>query len=113
LRLFGRETTLAKFFSTFSFDAQDSTNKVKRNQTIIALGESGSGKSTLLRKTINQMFVTKNLLQDTLVERLDQRMKLAEILGNAKTSNNDDSSRMGKLIEVSSTVVFGPSFLLS
>lgn len=59
------------------------------------------------------MFVTKNLLQDTLVERLDQRMKLAEVLGNAKTSNNDDSSRMGKLIEVSSTVVFGPPFLLS
>ncbi|KAG7527213.1 hypothetical protein FFLO_07159 [Filobasidium floriforme] len=84
----------------FSFDPQDSTNRARRNQTIIALGESGSGKSTLLRKTINQMFVTKNLLQDTLVERLDQRMKLAEILGNAKTSNNDDSSRMGKLIEI-------------
>lgn len=88
----------------FSSHSQAKTSS--QAQTIIALGESGSGKSTILKACIkvalDSLQTPKQAQLDDLIVRLTRTLRVADAIGNAQTRNNPDSSRMGKMIEVSS-----------
>lgn len=67
-------------------------------QGIVISGESGSGKTEAARLLISYLAGART--QASTTERLQQGTLLLEALGNARTLNNANSSRFGKLTEL-------------
>lgn len=68
----------------------------KKSQSIIVTGVSGAGKTESTKQLLKY-------LSDSEIE-LTHANPILEAFGNAKTSENNNSSRFGKYIEVSSVV---------
>lgn len=66
------------------------------------LGESGSGKTEASKKVLE--FIAKATNGDHIIQMIKDKLLVAnlvlEAFGNAKTCNNDNSSRFGKYMEV-------------
>ena len=95
----------------------------KRNQTILVAGVSGAGKTEAVKIVMNQLatlYRTETSLDCTTESRLasysaqiEDKIKVIlesnpifESFGNAKTVNNDNSSRFGKFTELTFDVQF-------
>lgn len=66
------------------------------------LGESGSGKTEASKRVLQ--FIAKATHGDTIIQMIKDKLLVAnlvlEAFGNAKTRNNDNSSRFGKYMDV-------------
>ncbi|KAI7728978.1 hypothetical protein M8C21_025425 [Ambrosia artemisiifolia] len=92
--------------------AYHDTMKGGGNQSIIISGESGSGK-TETSKFAMQYLASVGSQNDKIKTKLDQANCILEAFGNAKTSKNLNSSRFGKLIDISYNaegIISGASF---
>ncbi|XP_023346173.1 unconventional myosin-Va, partial [Eurytemora carolleeae] len=69
-----------------------------KNQSIIVSGESGAGK-TVSAKYSMRYFATVGGTGDTETQMYSKFLRIY-VLGNAKTTRNDNSSRFGKYIEI-------------
>ncbi|ESL10374.1 myosin heavy chain [Trypanosoma rangeli SC58] len=80
----------------------------KRNQSIIVSGESGAGKTEtakIVAKYIGVVSTTQCSLQEKsgaeeLTHKVNLTSPILEAFGNAKTKNNDNSSRFGKFMKI-------------
>lgn len=68
----------------------------------LLLGESGSGKTEASKRVLQ--FIAKATDGDHIIQIIKDKLIVAnsvlEAFGNAKTCNNDNSSRFGKYIDV-------------
>lgn len=66
------------------------------------VGESGSGKTEASKRVLE--FIAKATRGDHIVQMIKDKLLVAnlvlEAFGNAKTRNNDNSSRFGKYMDV-------------
>lgn len=87
---------------TVAEDAYSSMINYRENQCVIISGESGAGKtetSKIFMQYISS--VSGSSLDVTLVkDRMLQSNPVLEAFGNAKTVNNNNSSRFGKYMEI-------------
>ncbi|XP_062848358.1 myosin-IIIa [Trichomycterus rosablanca] len=73
------------------------------DQCIVISGESGAGKTESAHLLVQQLSVLGKAGNQTLQEKLLQVNNLVEAFGNARTVNNDNSSRFGKYLEMKFT----------
>ena len=75
-----------------------------RNQTILITGESGAGKTEVTKRIIQYLTLGTNQDDSDKVSELEEQLiemnPMLEAFGNAKTVNNNNSSRFGKFIEI-------------
>ncbi len=99
-------------------DAHTNMRKDHTGQTIIVSGESGAGK-TESAKLIMRFLAsvdgsdsdskpkTKSLEDSSEIERqMLATNPILEAFGNAKTARNDNSSRFGKYLQVSASILY-------
>ncbi|XP_050532975.1 unconventional myosin IC [Daktulosphaira vitifoliae] len=82
-----------------SANAFKSLNEYHREQCILISGESGSGKTETSKKVL-QFIATVSRGVETIKDKLIVSNIVLEAFGNAKTINNDNSSRFGKYMDV-------------
>ena len=71
----------------------------EKNQSIIITGESGSGKTESSKFILN--YLTYSAGNNKNIDKiLMSTIPMLEIFGNAKTFNNDNSSRYGKYLTI-------------
>lgn len=70
---------------------------MNRSQTIVISGISGAGKTESTKQLIKYLSASS---EDDLALKLNYANPVHEALGNAKTEQNDNSSRYSKLFEV-------------
>lgn len=74
--------------------------KEGKNQAVLICGESGAGKTECCKFVLAYLIAKK----ETTVERLDDKLMATndplEAFGNAKTVNNDNSSRFAKCMQI-------------
>ena len=79
------------------------------NQTLMISGESGAGKTEACKSVIRYLCkLSSSLTHDTSIKemsdsigvKIQQASPILEAFGNAKTKNNDNSSRFGKFIKL-------------
>ncbi|XP_027849458.2 unconventional myosin IC [Aphis gossypii] len=79
-----------------------SLKEYRREQCILISGESGSGKTEASKKVLE--FIAKATHGDHIIQMIKDKLLVAnlvlEAFGNAKTCNNDNSSRFGKYMDV-------------
>ncbi|XP_003247139.1 unconventional myosin IC [Acyrthosiphon pisum] len=79
-----------------------SLKEYRREQCILISGESGSGKTEASKKVLE--FIAKATHGDHIIQLIKDKLLVAnlvlEAFGNAKTCNNDNSSRFGKYMDV-------------
>ncbi|KAL5243514.1 hypothetical protein ACI65C_010924 [Semiaphis heraclei] len=79
-----------------------SLKEYRREQCILISGESGSGKTEASKKVLE--FIAKATHGDRTIQMIKDKLLVAnlvlEAFGNAKTCNNDNSSRFGKYMDV-------------
>ncbi|KAH8081467.1 P-loop containing nucleoside triphosphate hydrolase protein [Filobasidium floriforme] len=68
---------------------------------VIATGISGAGKTTVMREILNMLSDSDYAENKNAIIKLEKSMIITDALGNARTKNNDDSSRMIKSIQTS------------
>ncbi|CAG2205748.1 unnamed protein product [Mytilus edulis] len=73
----------------------------QRNQCIIVTGDSGAGKTESTKHILQHLTKRSPCEITRLVEKLNHVNPLIELFGNASTLLNNNSSRFGKLIELS------------
>ncbi|CAC5394645.1 CHS1 [Mytilus coruscus] len=72
----------------------------QRNQCIVVTGDSGAGKTESTRHILQHLTKRSPCEITRLVEKLNHVNPLIELFGNARTLLNNNSSRFGKLIEL-------------
>ncbi|XP_025411842.1 myosin-IB [Sipha flava] len=79
-----------------------SLKEYRQDQCILISGESGSGKTEASKKVLE--YIAKATSSDDIVQIIKDKLLVAnsvlEAFGNAKTRNNDNSSRFGKYMDV-------------
>ncbi|VVC31610.1 P-loop containing nucleoside triphosphate hydrolase,Myosin head, motor domain,IQ motif, EF-hand [Cinara cedri] len=79
-----------------------SLKEYRRDQCILISGESGSGKTEASKMVLQ--FIVKATHGDHIIQIIKDKLFVAnsvlEAFGNAKTRNNDNSSRFGKYMDV-------------
>lgn len=83
----------------YSIAEQAWRQSIHTNQSILVSGESGSGK-TENTKYILKYLCNKYSMHDKLCNKIINSNFIIELLGNAKTVRNDNSSRFGKFIKL-------------
>ncbi|XP_063433514.1 chitin synthase chs-2-like [Mytilus trossulus] len=73
----------------------------QRNQCIVVTGDSGAGKTESTKHILQHLTKRSPCEITKLVEKLNHVNPLIELFGNASTLLNNNSSRFGKLIELS------------
>ncbi|XP_050424752.1 unconventional myosin IC [Adelges cooleyi] len=82
-----------------SANAFKSLKEYHREQCILISGESGAGK-TEASKRVLQFIATASRGVESIKDKLIVSNSVLEAFGNAKTTNNDNSSRFGKYMDV-------------
>ncbi|KAI3648403.1 hypothetical protein MP228_006257 [Amoeboaphelidium protococcarum] len=73
----------------------------KDDQSVLFMGESGSGKSTNLLYALRSIITaSKSKKKEKVAQRALKALTVMDAFGNAKTVQNDNSSRYGKVCEV-------------
>lgn len=75
----------------------------KQSQSIIIAGESGAGKTESMKELLQYLCYNS---QNNIVQRIIDSNPIMEALGNARTEQNDNSSRHCRFLEVISFLVF-------
>eukprot|EP01052_Picozoa_sp_SAG31_P015862 SAG31_NODE_1032_length_10231_cov_3.718417_2_plen_1552_part_00 len=71
-----------------------------KNQAVLICGESGAGKTECCKFVLNYLLAKKGSSVDGLQEKLIATNEPLEAFGNAKTQNNDNSSRFAKCMQL-------------
>ncbi|CAC5394646.1 CHS1 [Mytilus coruscus] len=73
----------------------------RTNQCILVTGDSGAGKTESTKHILKHLTTRSTCKIPDLVNKLNRVNPLIELFGNASTTLNNNSSRFGKLIELS------------
>lgn len=78
----------------------ESCKTINQSETVLLTGQSGAGKSENTKHLLD--YICFGLTTDAWKSRLKSLNPVLELFGNARTNNNDNSSRFIKFIKVSS-----------
>ena len=71
-----------------------------KNQAVLICGESGAGKTECCKFVLAYLIGKKESTVENLAEKLMDTNDPLEAFGNAKTVNNDNSSRFAKCMQI-------------
>jgi myosin heavy subunit len=81
-------------------DAARRQARLGKSQSIVISGESGSGKTEAAKYVMQYIVGSDGTSDSTIVDRILQTSPILESFGNAKTIQNHNSSRFGKLVQL-------------